>query len=456
MNIRLDNEKLQGEVQAPPSKSYLHRALIASALTIMCGGGSGAWDELYGRYRDTNDDVTATCGGLMTVINNYGKEEEITASAPDAKRNSSKEVTLGMLPKTSVRCGESGTTLRLLMPVIAALGMDMAYACGHRLYGRPMEPLTIQLENHGVRMMRSVINEMAINAGGIICTSGRLKPGYFVIPGNVSSQFISGLLFALPLLNGKSTLKVTGSVQSAPYIRMTLDVLDKSGINIKMKSDLSWFEIEGNQKYAYDYREVEGDWSAAANFVVGGAIGKILETDGKFRGPLAERSVEDEGTLECGNIKIHNLDFNTKQADFEILNLVNGMGEDLARNIEINIDDCPDIAPILAVFAAARTGSTTFTGTKRLKLKESDRVESTCNLLRALGGKVAAVGENSFTVLGKGSLRGGEVESYNDHRIVMAATIAARLCEETVVIKNAECVKKSYGSFFEDYGKLQR
>ena len=454
MDIKLDNEKLRGEVNIPPSKSFLHRALIASALTCICDGDRGAWEELSKKYGNVNDDVTATIGGLTTVLAQYGKTDERVQLKTESKRVSGKEVTLGMLPKTSVRCGESGTTLRLLMPVISALGIDMAYACGHRLFARPMDPLTNQLENHGVRMMRAAINEMAVNAGGIICTNGALKPGYFVLPGNVSSQFVSGLLFALPLLDGKSTIKVTGGLQSAPYVRMTLDVLDKAGISMKMKGDLSWFEIEGNQRYSYNYREVEGDWSAAANFVVGGAIGKILETGGSFTKPLIPENLSSDGSLECGSIKLLNLDFSTEQGDKEIVHLVNGMSADMNRNIEISINDCPDIAPILAVFAAIRTGSTTFTGAGRLKLKESDRVESTCNLLRALGGKVA-VSDNSFTVLGKGKLRGGEVEVYNDHRIVMAATIAARLCEEPVLIKNAECVKKSYGRFFEDYSKLQ-
>ncbi len=469
MNIKLDNEKLHGAVEIPASKSFLHRALIASALTKICSGKAGAWDELCAKYSDVNDDVTATMKSLKTITAKKMEIAQKNGGAGDGKAENragkdkgeryidSRDVNMGMLPDTSVRCGESGTTLRLLMPLTAALGIDMAYMCGKRLYERPMTPLILQLESHGVSVIKAPMCVNSENASGMLCTVGRLKPGHFVLPGNVSSQFVSGLLFALPLLEETSTIKINGALQSAPYVRMTLAVLDLAGIHVKINEELTWFEVEGGQKYDYSYPEVEGDWSGAANFVVAGAIGKIYDTRGKYSNPLinSEMKTDENGSyIECGDIKLYNLSLDSVQGDKEIVRLVNGMSENLDRNIEINIDDCPDIAPILAVFAAVRRGETTFTGTVRLKMKESDRVESTCNLIRSLGGKIFA-GENHFTVYGKGELTGGTVEVYNDHRIAMAAAIATRMCSEPVIIMNAECVSKSYNKFFEDYGSLQ-
>ena len=240
---------------------------------------------------------------------------------------------------------------------------------------------------------------------------GQLHPGVFRVPGNISSQFISGLLFALPLLDGDSEIVIEAKRESVGYIDMTLDTLRSFSINIEETP--SGYKIKGPQKYIEpDSPRVQGDWSNAAFFLCAGALGG--ETD--------------------------------------ITGLISVRGNGL-RGIKIDISQCPDLFPTLAATACAALGDTIFTNAARLRIKESDRIEAVEKMINSLGGFAEST-EDSLTVRGTGTLHGGEVDSFNDHRIVMAAAIAACICENPVIIHDVQAVNKSYPNFFEDYRKL--
>ncbi len=376
MDITVFPGKLSGTVAAIPSKSAAHRLLICAAFAdrptrLLC--------------RETNQDMEATAGCLRAL----GADVQHTVDGYYVTPCKS-------YPRKAVLdCGESGSTLRFLLPIAGALGVDATFLLSGRLPQRPLSPLWEEMERMGCTLSRPAKNT--------VCCQGKLQPGSYTIDGSVSSQFITGLLFALSLIPGESRLEITGKTESKPYIDMTHQAMALFG--------------------APQYRSpgqitVEGDWSNGAFFLAAAALGSRVQITG-----LSTDSV---------------------QGDRAVIRHLSSLEEKAV----IDAGDIPDLVPILAVVAGAKKGGV-FTNIQRLRLKESDRVASTVAMLTALGGHAEAT-DSTLTVHGTG-YKGGTVDAFSDHRIAMAAAIAATVCADPVTILGAEAVRKSYPRFWEEY-----
>ena len=401
MDVTIIPNKLQGTVTPPSSKSVGHRALIAAALS----GGVSRISRLT-----PSQDMEATLSCLTAL----GTGVEWTGPDQVAVHGLGNSIPQrGPFPRLD--CGESGSTLRFLIPVALAVsgGEPLEFTGRGRLMERPQGPYFSLFQEKGIFYQQK---------DGVLTVRGTLKPGIYSLPGDVSSQFITGLLFALPLLDGDSDLVLTSPLESRGYVDLTLDVLNRFGIQIEKREN--GFHVPGNQSYRAVDLTVEADWSQAAFWYAANFLG--------------------------GEVDILGLDPRSAQGDMA----VSEHYWRLARpgEAEIDVSGCPDLLPPLAVMAAARNGVTRFTHAARLRMKESDRLRTTAALLAALGGQVEE-GPDFLTVRG-GPLTGGTVDSANDHRIAMAAAIAATGCTGPVTIRGAECVQKSYPDFWEDYRSL--
>lgn len=391
MNAVIHPGLLQGAAAAPPSKSHAHRLLIAGALS----GG----DCRILRPGDS-EDITATVRCLGVLGAEVFREDDALFVRP------------GQLSAASVlHCGESGSTLRFLLPVLCARGCDATLTGRGRLPERPLEPLLSSLRAHGAAIIGDRLPLQ-------VC--GGLRPGDYALPGSVSSQYFTGLLFALPLLPGDSTLTYTSPLESRPYVDLTLSVLRAFGIRIE-ETEGGW-RVPGNQRYVSPGTvETEGDWSAAAFFLGAKALGSAVNVLG--------------------------LDPGSFQGDKAVEGMLSRIGGAL------DVSDTPDLLPVLSAVAAAMPGKTTrFTGAARLRIKESDRIAAMAEAIRALGGE-AEEQTDGLTVHGK-KLTGGVVDGKNDHRIVMSAAVAATVCLGPVTILGAEAVNKSYPGFWRDFEAL--
>lgn len=381
MDICITPKKLSGSVTPPPSKSMAHRAVLA----MMLAGE----DRTISNLNDSQD-VLAT-RRCVAALN---------AAEP------------GQLPLLD--CGESGSTLRFLIPIALAVAGGGRFTGQGRLMERPLQPYFDIFEENGI----SYILE-----NGVLTIRGQLPPGIYALPGNISSQFVTGLLYALPLLEGNSEIHITSPLESKGYVDMTLDMLAHFGVQAE-NLDYTTFRIPGGQTYRAQDITLESDWSQAAFWYAANFLDNQLTING-----LNPRSMQ-------GDMVVADLYWK------------------LARpgDTEIDISDCPDLLPPLSVMAAVRSGTTRFTGAARLRIKESDRLTTVCRMLTALGAQ-AEEGLDSLTVSG-GKLTGGTVNGANDHRIVMAAAIAATACAQPVTILGAEAVSKSYPDFFDVYKSL--
>lgn len=410
MNIQLPSGALQGTVRIPASKSQAHRLLICAALG--------------------KSDVTLHCDGLSQDIRATMDCLRALGAQVDSKGDSLIRLVPGRSSDAALLpCGESGSTLRFLLSVAAALGADATFLMEGRLPQRPLAPLDAVLERHGVTLTRH---------GDTLTISGQLLPGEYTIPGNVSSQYISGLLMALPLLREDSTLTVTGTVESAAYIAMTEDALRCSGI--RFAKDGWTYRIPGGQTFSLPAAlHVEGDWSNAAFFLCAGALSPAGVT---VTGLNAASAQGDRAVVEI-----------LRRFGAEVRESAHAVTVSAANMHGITIDatPIPDLIPVLSVVASAAQGETHITGAARLRLKESDRLATTSALLRALGGEVEELPDG--LIIHGGTLTGGTVDSANDHRIAMSAAIAASLCPVTV--EGSECVAKSYPRFWEDYTAMK-
>ncbi len=402
-----------GEVHIPASKSQAHRLLICAALSK---------EESVIRCDGLSQDILATVNCLCALGAEIGIGEGELRVRPIL------EIPAGerLLP-----CGESGSTLRFLLPVVGALGAEAVFRREGRLGNRPLAPLDRELIAHGMLLREE---------GELLHVSGQLRSGAYALPGNVSSQYFSGLLLALPLLEGESRLQVEGSVESAAYIRMTEDALALSGLRAP-REGAGW-RIPGGQRPALSGAfTVEGDWSNAAFFLCAGALSK-------------------SGLLVKG------LSLTSSQGDRTILDILRRFGAEVSENDEgilvrrrelrsqtIDAAPIPDLIPVLSVLAAGTEGETRIENAGRLRLKESDRLQSTAALLRALGGSAEELPEG-LVIRGTGTLRGGTADSAGDHRIAMSAAVGSCLCREPVEIRGAESVAKSYPRFWEDWDSL--
>lgn len=418
-NLRIGNSKLKGEVKIPPSKSMAHRAIICASL----GNGVSRINNI-----DYSDDMIATIEGMKALgakINKYDDYLEV----------------IGIYSKGSnidsfrtIDCNESGSTLRFLVP-ISLLFDGMSKFIGKGNLGK--RPLTTYFE---------IFKEQGIKYFGRdgdldLLIEGKLKPGEFKILGNVSSQFITGLLLTLPLLNGDSKIIITTEMQSKGYVDLTISCMKDFGVEI-INKDYKEFIIKGNQNYnSRDYR-VEGDYSQAAFYLSADALGsKVLVNDVDLKSLQGDKEIVDILERMGVTFKSEN-------------NILTGIVKDKLKSTIIDGSQCPDIIPILAAVASLSSGTTEIINAERLRIKECDRLKAVTSGLSKLGANIKER-KDGLIIKGKEELQGGvEVWSFKDHRIAMTLAIAATRCKEAIIIKDFECVAKSYPKFFDDFKML--
>ena len=412
MDKIFNKTRVKSQINAISSKSEAHRYLICAALgdkrvKMLC--------------TDTNADIDATASCLNSLGANITREGEFFIIEPI------KTISSGAI----LDCNESGSTLRFLLPVAAALGADCSFIMRGRLSERPTSPLYELLSDNGITLGAQGVNPLDIK--------GKLKSSNYSIAANISSQFISGMLFALSICEGESRLTLDGKLESAPYVEMTIDALRAFGADIYFDIHSQTYSVKGKDKLTSPSDlTVGGDWSNAAFFLCAGAIG------------------ENEVTLR-------GLDTNSRQGDREILEILKKMGAQAEIStdgitvypsklcpVDIDASQIPDLVPILATVASVAEGKTTIYNAARLRLKESDRIESVCNMLSSLGANITPT-DDGMVIIGKPRLIGGIVDSCNDHRIAMSAAIASLVCDGEVKISRFEAISKSYPTFAENF-----
>lgn len=407
--MRLKPSKLEGEIKAIASKSYAHRALICAAI-------SKNPSQIY--FDKSSDDIDTTISCLNELGAEIVRNKRGAFVNPIEKRD-----TIPLIdPK------ESGSTLRFLLPLSASIYDSCKFTGSGRLSERPLIDLIKVMEKSGVSFDRKKLPFM---------TFGKFDFEDVTIRADISSQYITGLMLTAANLNKNTKINLTEEIESKSYLNITTSVMKAYGIDVKEIGKS--FEIFGKKLHANDYR-VEGDFSNASFFLAAGAL--------------------------SAPIKMFGLNINSKQGDRKILDILKDYGADVIINddfievspnlrnpLEIDLKNIPDMFPILAILAAGANGKSRFYNIKRLRLKESDRIESTKQMIENLGGKFIEKNDEVF-VIGNGKLKSGKVDSFNDHRIVMAAAIASLISEGNVEIINEKAVEKSYPSFFEDFSKL--
>ena len=418
MDVKIIPKKLRGTLDAPLSKSHAHRVLIAQKLA-----------QLQGHGNDKNQ-----------TIPSFSQDIEATKNC------------LVQLDKSMpyLDCKESGSTLRFMLPVAMALKDEAVFIGSGKLPYRPISPLKEEMEAHGCSFIMGNKNQRPSDKYKEICTiRGRLQPGDYKLAGNVSSQFITGLLFALPILDGSSTLELTTKLESAGYVDLTLDVLRDFGIEINETVSSEGFiiyEINGNQHYIEPKEtSIQCDWSNAAFWLACGALG--------------------------GDITLNGLALTSSQRDKEFVNILRQMGAELSietdensissiscsgsrlKGTEVSVSQIPDLVPVLAATMSLAEGASMVTDAERLRIKESDRLFTVYDFLSRLGADITD-GGSGLSLTGLEALDGGSVYGHNDHRIVMAAAVASCGCTAPVIISGAEAVNKSYPTFFEDFAAL--
>lgn len=413
MNVTLPPRPLSGVIEAIPSKSHVHRLLICAAFSdapckIICPV--------------TSRDIEATADCLRSLGAQITREDGTYRVKP--------AVLHSRLEQFSLDCGESGSTLRFLLPVCAALGGRYSINMHGRLPERPLSPLYEILEDCGISLSPSGSCPLTLE--------GKLTERCFSIAGNVSSQFISGLLFASPLIGGECTVTLTTEAESRGYIDMTVESMRAFGVEVTetKREGRVCFKIKGSYTTPTEEIRAEGDWSNAAFWLVAGAVGKHP-------------------------ITVTGLSLRSLQPDRAVVDILAGFGAEIEQDgssftahpsrlvgREADVSQTPDLAPVLCIAAACAEGETRITGGERLRIKESDRIASTCGMLRALGAE-AEEHSDGMTVRGSG-IRGGRVDSAGDHRIAMSAAVASVASEGEITVLGAECTEKSYPAFFED------
>ncbi len=399
MDIVIQPSKLTGEINIPSSKSYAHRALICAAL-------ADGVSEIEGI--SFSKDIEATISAMTAL------------GAEISTDNNGKVIVKGIsnTPKGNViDCNESGSTLRFIIPIAAALDAEAEFLGRGRLPERPIDIFTRELGKKGA---------VFSNSGKLpFVLSGKLQSGTYEIEGNVSSQFVTGLLFALPLLEGDSTIKITSKLESKPYVDITIECLRKFGVEIAEKE--SEYYIKGSQRFKPCNLTVEGDYSQAAFFYVANYLG--------------------------AEIDIKNLNPDSVQGDKKILDIISEMCYNDNNGFHADCSDIPDLVPILAVLGSFGKRESVIFNAQRLRIKESDRLQAISDTLNKLGGNVM-VTDDGLIIKPVESLHGGIVDSFGDHRIVMSAAVAALKSNQDIIIKGAEAVEKSYPDFFRDYNNL--
>ena len=412
MTVTVNTDALSGVIPAIPSKSYAHRMMICAAFSeepsrIFCTSGS--------------EDILATIRCLNAMGASITYEDGVIEVIP---------VDRTALPSSaSMDCGESGSTLRFLLPVACALGIDGEFVMHGRLSQRPLSPLYEELIRHGAVLAQQGTQPFLI--------SGRLSDPDFSIAANVSSQFISGLLFALPLMGG-GTIRMTGEIQSGSYLDITVECMRLAGIDVTLQGDT--YHVQGTYRMPAE-STVQGDWSNAAFWLCAGAIG-----------PQA--------------VTVTGLNLYSAQGDRKILDVLERFGAGIQKTedsvtvspeklsgIALDASDIPDLVPVITAVACRAAGETRIEHAERLRIKESDRIQSVCALLNAFGADYTEKPDGMIIRGGK-PLHGATVSSCNDHRIAMTAAVMSLLTDSAITIEQAESVNKSYPSFYQDYRRL--
>lgn len=403
-----------GTINVPPSKSDVHRAIICAALSK----GKSTISPVA-----LSNDIKATIG-CIKALGAYAEIENgvLTIDGTDMFKN-----------KTALLdCGESGSTLRFFIPVAGAGNVDATFIGSGRLPQRPIGIYTETLPQNGV--------ECKTEGGLPLEISGQLQSGRFEVPGNVSSQFITGLLLALPLLDGDSDIVLTSPIESVGYINMTVYTMSKFGVKVET-TDYGW-HIKGNQSYAPTEYTTDGDWSQAAFFMVSGALGESVTVNGVNKDSAQGDKKVAEILAQFGAEVI--------QTDTS----VTVKGAKLSA-ITIDASQIPDLVPVLAVCACFAEGTTGIINAERLRIKECDRLTATAELLNNLGGNVKEL-KDGLEITGVKKLSGGKVDGCNDHRIVMSAGVCASKLEQGTTIEStfAMSINKSYPDFYIDYNSI--
>lgn len=422
MKVKIKPSILSGEIVIQPSKSYSHRAIISAALA------KGKKNSKINNLKFSVDIETT-----VKIMENWGAKITKKESGLEIIGNDGK-----IVPKNNyIQCNESGSTIRFLIPVALTSKNELIFDGKGKLIDRPLDSYYKIFDKQEIKYETSE-GKLPLKV------NGKLKAGNYEIDGNVSSQFITGLLYALPLLDGDSTIVINKNLESKGYVDLTLEILKLSGIKIK-NNDYKSFEIKGNQEYkSFDYT-VEGDYSQVAFWIVAGII-----------------SANKDNEIKCLHLNKYSL-----QGDKAIIEIVQKMGAKLeifddyvivkpskTKGTIIDVSQCPDIAPILTVLGALSEGETKIINAERLRIKESDRIISIKTELNKLGAKIEEIGD-SLVIQGVDIFEGGvEVSAWNDHRIAMSLAVASIRCKNKIVIDEAESVKKSYPHFWDDFEKM--
>jgi len=410
--IKLFPSNLNGKIKSPPSKSLSHRALICASLSK---GKSIIKNISY------SDDILATINALKLLGAKFEKfKNNITVTGIKKIRQ----------PLIHIDCKESGSTLRFLIPLFSLSNKTTIFTGSSSLINRPLSIYqTIFKKDNNIFEINN--DKVMIN--------GSIKAREYHLKGNVSSQFFTGLMFALPLLEEDSTIYIDGILESKSYIDLTISVLEEFGVKI-LELENGYF-IEGSQTYIPTTYTIEGDYSQAAFPLVGGVLSGLVTVSDLY--PTSKQG--DKIIIEY-----------LKQMKSKIIYMENGFIAEFSKTSGTTIDllDCPDLGPIITLLACLSDGESKIINISRLRIKESDRVFSIVSTLKALGANIITT-DSKIVIKGKSILKGGvTVDSFNDHRIAMMLSIAALRCENPIILTNANAITKSYPNFFEDYKSL--
>lgn len=419
--LEIKPSKLSGIVNIPPSKSMAHRAIICAFLS----DGVSEIDNI-----ELSEDILSTCHAVKTL----GGDIDILEGT---QTNRKKLIIYGSgtvsVKNDSINCGESGTTARFIMPVSRLTEEPVTIEGKGKLISRPFDVFYPIFDS-------SKISYKTTDGKLPLTLKGRLKPGDYSLRGDISSQFISGLLLALPLLDKDSTIQITTKLQSAAYIDMTIYMQRIFGVTVHFYKEDNRLIIPGNQKYIPQKYHVEGDWSQAAFWLAAGVMSGPVVITGLNRDSLqGDKIIENIIKNMDGKIYWQNNDLVAEKSNL--------------KGIPVDVSQCPDLAPILAAIGSVSEGSMKILNGARLRLKESDRIKAIVTEMKNIGANLFEE-DDSIIITGLNKLSGGKAYSWNDHRIVMSVAVTAVKCENSVVIEGYNAVNKSYPSFWDHYKSL--
>ena len=416
MNVTINpTSALSGAVRAPPSKALTHRALFGGLLS---NGSTTIYNPL------ACDDTNTTANAVASLGAKLERKQEVWVIDGTGHVSA---------PQEMIECGESGVTLRFTIPISSLVGKDVWLRGSETLMRRPIQPL--------IDCMKQLGTEIAYRGQEIQISGGPAKGGSVQLPGNVSSQFISGLLLTGPLMQEGLRMKLISPLESRGYVSMTIETMKRHKVSVETNDDMSFYQVKPDQVYKPTEHSIPGDYSSAAFLIAAAAV---TRSKIQILGLPLDRADPDSALLEF----LARMGIKTRFTSDALQ--VEGRA---FKAVEADVTDCPDLGPVIAVLGCYAVGETKITGAARLRYKESDRLSAISSELRALGADIAQA-DDALNISGPVSLHGGTVDSHGDHRIVMALSIAALNASGPVLIKNAECVNKSYPTYFQDIRAL--